>query len=124
MLKFYNISKTYKKYTLQIKINIKINDYFFNEKFFVYSMPIDLSESLKVKLENFLIQNYIILIAILSLLIITLIFTILYCRIKKKNNNLKNELLSISFSSDKNEDDDILLEERNPTIRNSINPFV
>ena len=124
VLKFYNISKTYKKYTLQIKINIKINDYFFNEKFFVYSMPIDLSESLKVKLENFLIQNYIILIAILSLLIITLIFIILYCRIKKKNNNLKNELLSISFSSDKNEDDDILLEERNPTIRNSINPFV
>ena len=120
-LYFCNISKTYKKYNLQIKINIKINDYFFNEKFIVYSVPIDLSEEFKEDLTKFLKKYYVLIISISTIIIIALIFIILYFKLKKKNEKFKKGVLAISFASENNDD---IIEDTDPITKNSINPFI
>ena len=95
-ISFKNISRDNYNYVLQIKVHILINDTFFNEDYLVYSLPINLKKQLeKTNKKLYLILG---LVGGVIILIIT-IFIISYIKIKHKNIELKEKVLSISFSS-------------------------
>ena len=94
-ISFKNISRDNYKYVLQLKVHIIINDSFFNEDYLAYSLPIILKKQLQ-KTNNYL---YLILGLLGATIIIMSIFIILYIKTKKKNKELKDKILSISFSS-------------------------
>ena len=94
-ISFKNISRDNYNYVLQIKVHIIINDTFFNEDYLVYSLPINLKKQLEKANKTF----YLILGLVAVIIIIVSIFIIVYIKIKKKNIELKEKVLSISFSS-------------------------
>ena len=80
---------------MQIKVHVIIKDNFLNEDFLVYKMPIDLKKYLKKR-------NYSVIIIFISFLVIIItiiiVFCIIYNRLKKKNMDLKEKVLTTSFS--------------------------
>ncbi len=92
---FNNIERDYYNYILQIKVHVIIKDNFLNEDFLVYKMPIDLKKYLKKR-------NYSVIIIFISFLVIIItiiiVFCIIYNRLKKKNMDLKEKVLTTSFS--------------------------
>ena len=107
---FNNIERDYYNYILQIKVHVIIKDNFLNEDFLVYKMPIDLKKYLKKR-------NYSVIIIFISFLVIIItiiiVFCIIYNRLKKKNMDLKEKVLTTSFicreseiSQEENKDND------------------
>ena len=96
-ISFKNITREFYKYNLQIKIHVLIKDTFLNEDYLVYSIPIDLTNYLKRNEKSYIFFILITLIAIIIVIII--IFCIIYNKLKKQNLDLKEKVLSISFSS-------------------------
>jgi len=84
---------------LYMKIIVYGSESLFNEDFFVYTIPVNLEEELKEKLE--LIWLIIIGSLVIVIIIIIIIFTIGFIKIKKSNTNLKEKVLAISFTSGK-----------------------
>ena len=100
-LSFNNISKEDYVYKMQIKVHVIINSFYINEQFLVYTFPINLVDELKPE-KSYLIYVTIGLIGLIIIIII--ISIILCCKMKKKNTELKETILSISFSSGISED--------------------
>ena len=96
-ISFKNITREFYKYNLQIKIHVLIKDSFLNEDYLVYSIPIDLTNYLKRDEKSYIFFILIPLLAIIIVIII--IFCIIYNKLKKQNLDLKEKVLSISFSS-------------------------
>ena len=94
---FRNISSIDYIFEMQIKVHVIIKSFFLNEDFSIYSLPINLSEYLNQNDNKKLIYILIGLAGLILLIII--IFVIIYCKIYKKNRELKDKVLSISFSS-------------------------
>ena len=103
---FSNMSKAVLKYEMQIKINVIFNDYFFKEDSLVYTLPIDLTEKFKEEgdVGKFLSKKKIFFIIIILIIIIMLIFIILYIKLRRRNRNLENQVLSISLTNKTNEE--------------------
>ena len=95
---FNNMDKNVYIYNMQIKINIIFNDYFYKEDSLVYTLPIDLTEVLKKK--NDMPTHSIFLIFLIIFVIIVLLIVLLrFFKLKKRNNNLENQVLSIKLTS-------------------------
>ena len=110
-LYFSNVkSRSKNNYTFYLRMNIviyKIGN-MFNEDFFVYTLPVNLEKELKEKLLNYPFNLTLIIIIgslVLAIIIIILGFTIGFIKIKKKNTNLKEKVLAISFTSEKFEEE-------------------
>ena len=89
-------------YECEMQIKFFLNNYNVNNAILAYSIPIDLKKILRKKNNN--IIYIILLIIVCSLLLIIIIFFSINCfRMKKKNKELKDKVLSISFSTVKNE---------------------
>ena len=98
------------KYILQIKADLDSTDYYQKIGIASYSIPIDLTNILKiVKDKNNENNNHIITfflgVSILIIIIIIIIFIIVYLKLKKKNENLIDKILSTSFSKDDKPDE-------------------
>ena len=111
------ISNNYKFY-LQMKIIVYVGENLFNEHFLIYTLPVNLEKELDKKLTIIIIS----LILLVLLVIIIIIFTIGLVQLKKKNSNLKKEVLSITFSSEKIDENEDILEKANT--RKSENIFI
>ena len=96
-ISFNNISRDNYYFELQIKVHVVIKSYFLNEEYLIYSLPIDLKKYLEKNNSSHFF--YIILGLVGAIVIIIIIFLILTYRFKKKNSELKDKVLSISFSS-------------------------
>ena len=102
---FMNMNKTDFIFDLQIKINIIFNDYFFKEDSLVYTLPIDLTNELgRNAFKEYLKKNKVLLITIIIIIVFMVIFIILYFKMKRKNKNLENQVLSISLTSRSSEE--------------------
>jgi len=91
------------KYIMQIKVDVDNKDYYQKIGIASYSIPIDLTNILKKDQipENKGNNNNIIIILIISILIIiiiVIIFMIVYFIQKRKNQDLEEKVLSISFA--------------------------
>ena len=94
-LTFGNIKKDKYFFDLQIKINVIIKDFFFNEEFLVFTLPVDLKEFNKSKIDTMIYIS----IGLGTIIIIIIIICLIIClKYRKKNIELKNKVLSISFS--------------------------
>ena len=92
----------------EIQIKFYLDNYFVNNKILSYSIEKDLNKYLKKKKSKENKNNEKLLtigfIVVSSLLIIIIIATVIIClKMKKKNEELKDKVLSISFSTGKNE---------------------
>jgi len=96
---------------LYIKIYVHKKNNMFNEEFYVYTIPIDLRNELEIKgVEEKKSSSQMLWIIISALLGFLVIMTIITCiiivtKLKKNNSNLKEKVLSISFSSGKIDDE-------------------
>jgi len=97
-------------YDMQIKINIIFNDYFFKEDLLAYTLPIDLTEELKKEENNpkssgsdYSNYNIFLIFLIIFIIIVLLIVLLHFFKLKKRNNNLENQVLSIKLTSINNE---------------------
>jgi len=101
---FNKMNKNYYKYDMQIKINIRFNDSFCKEDSLVYTLPIDLTKELKEE-DNSTMPNYVIFLIFLIIFIIIVLLIVLlrFFKLKKRNNNLENQVLSIKLTSVNNE---------------------
>ena len=105
-LYFSDVKSKYKNsyiFNLQIKIIVSEIGYSFNENFLIYTLPVNLEEELKGELT----LTWIIIISslVLVIIIIIIIFSIGLIKLKKKNTNLKERVLSTSFTSGKIDED-------------------
>jgi hypothetical protein len=107
-ISFKNITREFYKYNLQIKIHVLLKDSFLNEDYLVYSIPIDLTNYLKSNEKLYIV--YILIALVVIIIIIIIIFCIIYKKLKKQNLDLKDKVLSISFSSGMTKD---VLEDEN-----------
>ena len=110
-ISFKKISRDYYKYCLLVKIHIIIKDYFLNEDYLVHNIKIDLTKYLEKK--NYILFILIGLVAII--IIITVIFCVICNKMRKKNDDLKEKVLSISFSSGMSKD--IIQEDKDKNIK-------
>ena len=69
----------------------------------MYTLPVNLEKELKGKLPK--IWIIIISSLVLIIIIIIIIFTIGLIKLKKKNTNLKEKVLSVSFTTEKIDED-------------------
>lgn len=102
-LYFKNIKKV-PKYLLKINIHVIIKDYFFNEDFLSYVMPIDLSPYMPDENKNNDQQdNNVVFIVIfpvillVAIIIIIVVFSIVYIKMKGKNKTLEERVLSVEM---------------------------
>ena len=103
-ISFNDISRDNFIYIMQIKVHVIINSFYINEQFLVYTFHINLEEDLIEDEKNY-IFIYIIIGLIGLILIIIIISTILCYKMKKKNTELRDKVLAISFSSGISDDD-------------------
>ena len=97
---------------MQIKVDIDNDDYYQKIGILTYSIPMDLTKYLKPEENNIETNNkndkriiFIIFgISIIIIIIFAIVFLIFYFKIKKKNDNLKEKILSISFSNEEKKD--------------------
>ena len=103
---YFSKVKSYNKkklFNLKLKIVAFDKEKMFNEEFFVYTFPGIIEQELK---DNFpLIWVIIIGSLVLVIIIIVIVFTIGYIKMKKSNTNLREKVLSISFSSENNDEE-------------------
>ena len=90
-------------FNLYLKIIVFEGENLFNEQFLVYTLPVNLEKELKGKLPK--IWIIIISSLVLIIIIIIIIFTIGLIKLKKKNINLKEKVLSVSFTTEKIDED-------------------
>ena len=97
-LKFDNIPRGNNfVYDLQLQINAILSKSILNEEFLIYNVTIDLTD-IEIKNKDL---TYILIGVIGGILIlIVLFFMIKYIRLRKKNTNLRNEMKSLVFSND------------------------
>ena len=97
-LKFDNIPRGNNfVYDLQLQINAILSKSILNEEFLIYNVTIDLTD-IEIKNKDL---TYILIGVIGGILIlIVLFFMIKYIRLRKKNTNLQNEMKSLVFSND------------------------
>ena len=97
-LKFDNIPRNNNfVYDLQLQINAILSKSILNEEFLIYNVTIDLTD-IEIKNKDL---TYILIGVIGGILIlIVLFFMIKYIRLRKKNTNLRNEMKSLVFSND------------------------
>ena len=97
-LKFDNIPRNNNfVYDLQLQINAILSKSILNEEFLIYNVTIDLTD-IEIKNKDL---TYILIGVIGGILIlIVLFFMIKYLRLRKKNTNLRNEMKSLVFSND------------------------
>jgi hypothetical protein len=101
-LYFRNLQKV-PRYHLQINIHVIIVDFFYNEDFLSYSIPIDLSSLMpdenKSDQQNDKIIYVIILVVglLLIIIIIIVVFSIIYIKLKGKNKTLEERVLSVEL---------------------------
>ena len=96
-ISFYNISRNKFNFQMLIKVHVIIKDFFLNEQLLVYSLPIEIEELKKEEQKNYNILIYIGLIVLIIIIII--ISLIIFYIMKKKNTELQEKVLAISFSS-------------------------
>ena len=103
---YFSRVKSYNKkklFNLQMKIVAFDKEKIFNKEFFVYTFPGIIEQESK---DNFpLIWVIIISSLVLVIIIIVIAFTIGYIKMKKSNTNLREKVLSISFSSENNDEE-------------------
>ena len=99
---FQNILRQHNyKYELQIRVNVYISDSIFNEEFLTYSLSLDLTD-IKEKIDktddgvNIFIW---IIMGVIIFIIVFLIVFFIFRKLRRDNNNLKQKILSIGFSS-------------------------
>ena len=90
-------------FNLYLKIIVFEGKNLFNEQFLVYTLPVNLKKELKGKFPK--IWIIIISSLVLIIIIIIIIFTIGLIKLKKKNTNLKEKVLSVSFTTEKIDED-------------------
>jgi len=100
---FNNMNKSDYIYDMQIKINIIFNDYFFKEDSLAYTLPIDLTKELKKEKKNMPIHAKVLIFLIIFIIIVLLIVLLHFFKLKKRNNNLENQVLSIKLTSINND---------------------
>ena len=82
---------------LQLRINALISKSLFNEKFIVFAAKVDLTDIKPNKAKIWIIIGSILGAIVIGLIVI---FVIKYIKLRKKNSNLKIEMLSMAFSND------------------------
>ena len=92
---FNNISRNNFYYEMQIKVHVVIKDFFLNEEYLIYSIPMNLEKYLKKSK-----LRYYIIFGLVGLIIIIIIIYFISCfKFRKNYSELKDKVLSISFSS-------------------------
>ena len=91
-------SKNY-VYNLQLQINSIIENNIFNEEFLIFTTKINLTEIIFEETEN---NIWIIVGSILGFIVLSLIVFLIfkYIRLRKSNRNLKEDLKSMAYSND------------------------
>ena len=101
------------KFIMQIKVDVDNDDYYQKMGILSYSIPMDLAQYLKEEDKKSQINNKLIiivsLISIIIIIILIIILIIIYKKIKMKNKDLKDKVLSIFF--EKGETGDVLCNE-------------
>ena len=102
-LNFKNILREHNyEYELQLRVNVYINDNIFNEEFLTYILDLNLKDIKELKKEENEDKNIYIWIGVgvgVLLIIIIIVGFFIFRKLKKDNTKLKEEVLSISFSS-------------------------
>lgn len=93
--------KERKKYSINLFINVLILNFFFNEQFLFYQLPYDTSDSDKDQNsdeDSTLSKTIILIIIIISVVVLIIIILSIFiiCRLKKKNNSLKQKIDELS----------------------------
>jgi len=89
-------------FNLHIKIFVYKKD-FFNENFYLYTIPISLEDELK---DHSHLKWILVIVSLgLVIIIVIIISIIILTKMKKKNANLKEKVLAISFTSGKIDDE-------------------
>jgi len=119
---FKSKSKNCYIFNLRIKIIVSESGYAFNEHFLIYTLPVNLEKELKV-IKSLTLSLIIILSLLVFVIFIIIIFSIGLIKLKKKNTNLKEKVLSTSFASGKI-DENIIEKDNSKKDDNNVDMFI
>ena len=84
-------------YDLQLQVNAFIKSNLFNEEFLIFTKEVDLTDIAKKKSILWLILGPILGVVFI---LIVVVLVIIFLRLKRKNNNLEEDLKSFAYSND------------------------
>ena len=82
---------------MQLQINVFIKKNLFNEEFLIFNFEVDLTD---IEKKKSILWYILIPIIVIIVLLIIIIVVIKFLRLKRKNNNLEEDLKSFAYSND------------------------